>query len=458
MDQSIFTARHKSQKPKHHSHHTKNSHSESITNSNSESIIKSSSTSLVQEQIREYLKKDQEKRLPNLKLKFSRDISYLRDSKFSKSHFNQIDLPKSLDELKNLDSCKSFSQICIKPSCISDLLSSRSEAIKNPVKYLESLSKSHPSGRKEAENLLNWFAHMKSKYEAEPEFELVIWKCADELCRQITIDCKERGELFKVVFGYFQGIFDAKAEDIKNYCEGYEQICKKKIVKLQVHHFEEVLKLREKNEELRNEIKSKNEEIEKVMQEMMIYKKRFYKMHRNVKENKAGAKRVGFDEEGKEGIRKSRVHKTELIPQSYNTSRASSISGSLVGSNTSFYGQKSPMAIQVLEFYKDKCEQTEFNDYKNQSTQIIRDFCLANQFTISISPVSIILKSLKINKFTQTIETTSNPKPRMQSFNSKLSKLGSFNSIPDKKKLSPLSNRNISDDKSNSSTSSLCGS
>ena len=424
MESSIITDRSISKRPLNQTHHTKNSLSESC--------LRFPSSSILQEQIRDYLKKDQEKLLPKLKLKHSRDVSYIRDLKFSKSHFNPISLPKSLHELKTLDTCRSFAQLsslCNKSSCISEILTSRPEPKSTSVKYLQSLNKSLPSGRKEAENLLEWFKSMKNDFENDQDFEIVIWKCAEELCRQITVECKERGELFKIVFGYFQDIFDAKNEDIKEYCENYENQCKKKIIKLQALHFEEMGKMKAKVEEALLENLQKDAKIERAMQEGIIYKQKFYDMRRELEIENKRKKSTVFDKgEGELKVedykRLKRSHKTQKSPDlSFN----SNIQNTDI--NNSFHASALTLSVQVMEISKQQSIQTDSFETSDKSIQInpqeILNIQTQQLSSISLQGLPFIIKklhydkSVQVNQIVPSLIVTKKFDNRQRTFNEK---------------------------------------
>ena len=254
-----------------------------IKNQTSESALKQKYLSNeVQEQIKEYLRKDFEVHLPVLKLKHSKDISYIKDFKTPKVHQCPINLPTNLHDLKNLVSCRSvtnFDHLCNKNSCIDKILSTF-PSVESGIEYLEKIDAGPPSGRKEAENLLLWFCDMKNKYENHESFELVVKTCIEELIRQITVECKERGELLKTVLGYYQQIYAAKDLQNEKITAKKEQDCEKLIKNMKNQHKEEVFALNTKILQLSADLKNFNEASMESQVAVGIYKKKFYEMQK----------------------------------------------------------------------------------------------------------------------------------------------------------------------------------
>lgn len=408
----------------------------------------------VQEQIRDYLRKDLESRLPMLKLQYSRDISHIRDHKFSRQNPHPISLPKNINELRNLVECRSRSTIdiaCNKNECIDRILMDSVQNSGNTVRYLEKLDQTLPSGRKEAENLLKWFEEMKDRYENNEQFELVIIKCAEELVRQVMVECKDRGEMLKVILGYYQNIFEDKRKKIEESMYSIEQITEKKIAKLKQLHAEEVEGYKQKIDSLELSVKEIEENISRSQQEVGIYKKRFYEMQKVFLENKNQIRKYSMPELEEDSFisqdvkpaqlssrcRSKKIHRTELtVPDKLKIEGLKNFSSqnrkktenqprspySAIGTNDinifQFNTQthdknKNLLDVKINMHVKNVEVQTEIEE-KSEIFDTFNKINTSKAFTIkyigfiSIFPESVVVKKVFVNKGSQTGENEDN--------------------------------------------------
>jgi hypothetical protein len=231
----------------------------------------------VQEKIRDYLRKDLEIQLPKLKLKHSRDLSHLKDHRLPKVHSNPCKLPKNIQDLKVFIDTKPYSTLDFISNQETHRSLSSSLAIKDSdIAYLEKLDLGPPTGRKEAENLSEWFEEMKSKYENDESFEVVIIACIDDLVRQIKVDCKDRGDLLQKILSYYSNMFKQKEKAYEENKMVLESSYEKKVYSMKLAHTEEIEKYKKKVEEMAGVIRSCEESIYQFQQEVGIYKKRFF--------------------------------------------------------------------------------------------------------------------------------------------------------------------------------------
>lgn len=290
-----------------------------VKNTKSEINLQTKSLSTdVQEQVREYLKKNYEATLPIRKLQHSKDISHLKDYKFSNPHPYQVPLPKNMQELKaivkgNFSLNKNSEKIFEKKEKIAkniDFLQAKSG---KTIEFLEKVDSCLPSGRKEAENLLGWFYEMKNKYENDEEFELVVEKCKEEIIRQVSVECKNRGELLKNLLICIQNISEKNKQKNQEIVIILENEQKQKKKRIQEKYAKDIEKAKKKIEEITLASKANEEFLHKVQQEAGIYKRKFFEMQKLFLEAK---------KKNRESIYESPTLKFSEIQENYLTSRS----------------------------------------------------------------------------------------------------------------------------------------
>ena len=65
---------------------------------------------------------------------------------------------------------------------------------------------------------------MKKNYENHEEFELVIKKCEEELMRQVSVECKHRGEILTIILNYYKQHKNQKYGKLTFYFEELQQV------------------------------------------------------------------------------------------------------------------------------------------------------------------------------------------------------------------------------------------
>ena len=265
--------------PQIHRNHTKNTKSE-MTLNRCLSIE-------VQEQIREYLKKNQEANLPILKLKHSKDISHIRDSKNFNYHPYNSPLPKDLDQLRlsierknseeGLQTSRDSRESKFRKCKYSGYVGMRGS---KTIECLETHNSYRPTGRKEAENLLSWYQGMKNKHESHEDFGFVIAKCKEEVIRQISVECKDRGEILKLLFNDIQDLLVSKDKRHEEFVNNIKSENEKKIEKIKVQHNERIDGYKKKIIELSSINNESDKVIAGIKQEAGTYKRKFFEIQK----------------------------------------------------------------------------------------------------------------------------------------------------------------------------------
>lgn len=238
-----------------------------------------------QERINDIIRNDLKNHLPLIKLQSSRDVSHLKNTRSPKYPTNLTFFPTSLQQLKKFIEPESLSLEIPQSNSFKSLYSDRVcyksfDFEEQTIELLEKIDHAFPSNRKEAENLLNWFIEMKSKYETEEDFETVILFCEQEITKQIFVDCKIRGNLMKMIFSYYHSIINKIKEKHEQIINKIHNDHEKKHEKVMKQHNENIAKLINRIKEQKNSIE-KQENISKSLEEEIgFYKKKLHDMQR----------------------------------------------------------------------------------------------------------------------------------------------------------------------------------
>ncbi|CAG9316946.1 unnamed protein product [Blepharisma stoltei] len=241
------------------------SSSKSSPNQNPISVISNSNI------VSALLKSDREK-IPKLLAKSS-GVSYILDpiSKMPKS--SSPDLYEALGIISDFDLSDSEQP---KPMHRSTLSIPNLKTSENKYSSPEKFEFGAPAGRKDVELLAEWVDRMLLKLAeetAEPEKMLeetnrIYTTCINEIIRQITVQCKERGELITTIWKAYQNVFERalRISQAKLMLTNEEHMNDK--VRLQNHYKEQIAqmerlieKLNENVEQLHRDIKFKDDTI-----------------------------------------------------------------------------------------------------------------------------------------------------------------------------------------------------
>ncbi|OMJ91509.1 hypothetical protein SteCoe_5879 [Stentor coeruleus] len=253
--------------------------------SSTENVIKSAIPSSPTDRINDILRKDLKRHLPLIKLRNSKDVSHIKDSKSPKSFSSLSFLPSDLPQLKKLAepqfSTFDTQQNSIAKTLINDQLLCRSPDFdEHTIEMLEKFDSINPSSRKEAENLLNWFNDMKSKHENDDDYESVVLFCEKELTKQVFVECKPRGRLLRKLFAYYHNYFYILKESYEQVLNKLTSDYEKTYENTEKQHNNTLSKLKNTIGEMKNSI-IKQENISKGLEdEVKFYKQKLHNMQR----------------------------------------------------------------------------------------------------------------------------------------------------------------------------------
>lgn len=253
--------------------------------SSTENIIKSSIPSTPPERINDILRKDLKRHLPLIKLRNSKDVSHIKDSKSPKSYSSLSFLPSDLPQLKKITEPQYTTfdtpQSPIPKTIINDQILCRSPDFDDhTVEMLEKIDSINPSSRKEAENLLNWFNDMRNKHENDEDYESAVLFCEKEITKQVFVECKPRGRLLRKLFTYYHNYFYILKESYEQVVNKLTNDYDKTYENTEKQHKNTISQLKNTIGEMKNSI-AKQENISKSLEdEVKFYKQKLQNMQR----------------------------------------------------------------------------------------------------------------------------------------------------------------------------------
>lgn len=257
-----------------------------IKKSSSENVMKQISVlSGPQERANDMIRKDLRSHLPLIKLQGSRDVSHLKDMKSPKTTSSVPLYPNELSQIRQLIEAQALlgespSQRCTKIVYKNNIPYQKSDYEEQTIELLEKIDHAYPSSRKAAENLMAWFADMKSRYENDEDYDSVVFFCEQEVIKQVLVECKTRGNLLKMIFAYYHSNINQLRErhelSISKICQDYD----KKHEKIIKQHNEVVKKHNDIIGELKNHIAKQNNIAQSLGEEIGFYKKKLHDMQR----------------------------------------------------------------------------------------------------------------------------------------------------------------------------------
>ena len=198
---------------------------------------------------------------------------------------NSISLPTDILQIRKLAEIQSLNfdssmHLCVKDSCINRISSKMSKVEEQTIEFLENLDHGPPSSRKEAENLFNWFMHMKEKYQNNKNFNIVVFLCGQELVKQVYVQCKTRGNLLKTILSFYHSIFNSKKAKYHQKLEKLVADHEKQVEKLRKDSGESFVKMNNKINELLIVIQKNNEIVAQTQDKVSFYKKKLHELQR----------------------------------------------------------------------------------------------------------------------------------------------------------------------------------
>lgn len=232
-----------------------------------------------QDSVNDLLRKELKEHLPILKMSASRDVSHLKDLKIQQGSLTSQSFPTEIMHVKKLlefqkVNMQSSGHFCVKSSCIERNSSGSLEIEGNTVNFLENLDHGLPSSRKAAENLRIWFETMEKLHYAHDDFEVVLQFCEQELLKQVSVECKVRGQLLKSLFMHIQMASQSKSENFAEKIASLKASSEKKIQNMQKSHSEALLKSSECISELKNSKEKYLKLLENSQEETQCYKRK----------------------------------------------------------------------------------------------------------------------------------------------------------------------------------------
>ena len=250
---------------------------------------------------------------------------------------------------------------------------------------------------------------MKKNYENHEEFELVIKKCEEELMRQVSVECKHRGEILTIILNYYKQHKNQKFLRSDEIASAFELETEKKIIKLKSAHREEIELYKRKICELYAIIKSHDDIVSKTQQEVVIYKKKFFDVHKSLLEEQKKLRHNASSlipenlVSGSENLnilnplRSRRSHKTEYDADSFCVDYViESRNGSKVSINETDHETFSPLRIRRISevaLSKSRGSQTSsIEEIENLFFELKKETLIIESFkdVISIHPQIVL--------------------------------------------------------------------
>lgn len=132
----------------------------------------------------------------------------------------------------------------------------------------------HPSGRQEIDNLRKWFNYMTQNHSNLDDLNAIYTISGQELIRQISVHCIERGELLKELLNRFPSLIKLKDEEQALKLKAEKQRFEEAIEKIKKNHEKDKLKNQEKIGELKGVIdKTKDSKLKLAVDALLMKNK-----------------------------------------------------------------------------------------------------------------------------------------------------------------------------------------
>ena len=253
-----------------------------LKNTSSENILRQ--TSIPKNPINEIIRQDLKTHLPILKLQSSRDVSHLQKNRSPKTQVSSTAFPTDLLKLRKILEFQGLlnensSSACVKAS--SGIHSKKlSDIDEQTIELLEKLDHGVPSSRKEAENLMNWYLEMKSRYETDENFDSVIILCEQELVKHVLVECKTRGNLLKMIFAHYHSLAIKNKEKSDEKINEHQANYQAKAAKYERRIEDLSQKLHTKGVENLNLVKKHEEIVKNLEDDVGFFKKKLQDMQK----------------------------------------------------------------------------------------------------------------------------------------------------------------------------------
>lgn len=221
----------------------------------------------------------------------SRDVSHLQDRKIQPQLSLPI-LPTDLEVLKKLQNSEITNfQIpftCRREDCIDSAFLTKRRSVYE-ISSLETIEKQglgRPTGRQDIKELNTWFNSMLDQYKDKDidSIMLIYDMCAQELIRQVSVQCVERGDLLKVLMSHQPSMYKGKHMEMKQKIKELKKNNQKVLEDLKNKRIKEIDLYEQKIKDLEKENLAISIEKKGLLQELADGKKKFNDMVRKYTE------------------------------------------------------------------------------------------------------------------------------------------------------------------------------
>ena len=210
----------------------------------------------------------------------TRDISHLQD-RLLQTQLSLPILPMDIDVLKKLHQPEHqnihTAYRCKREDCIDTALLQPKKTDLNSVESMEKQMLGNPTGRQDIKELCTWFNIVLETYkDTEIDNIMLIYEiCAQELIRQVSVSCIERGELLKVLMNHQPQLYQAKLNALLQEQKKILEVHQKELEKLRISNKKKIEVLEEKLKEYKNDREINLQEKKNILLELGEVKKKF---------------------------------------------------------------------------------------------------------------------------------------------------------------------------------------